>query len=391
MSLARRARAALAATGTAWTIVGLSLLLLLALEVAATAYYHLQSSSSDGRWTRDAFRGEPWMSDFVREHRAADALDWHSYVYWRHKPFQGRYINVDARGTRATWQDPRPLDAKPLRVFLFGGSTMWGTGARDDFTIPSLLAKKLADPSYGQRIEVTNFGELGYVSTQELLALELELRRGNVPDLVIFYDGVNDLGAAYQEGEPGIPQNELNRRIDFERPVASFVYGLMRESALLRPILWRIRERVWRSENAKRSPEQEEQLARDAVRLYAANLSIVDDLARDFGFRTLYFWQPVIFTKRHLTPDEQQAARENGFMREFFERANDMRREGGLSGRPDFHDISGIFDEIEEPIYFDFVHIAEHGNQRVVEAMLPFVAARLAPLPAGPRAPQAER
>jgi lysophospholipase L1-like esterase len=380
VSLARRARAVLAATGTAWAIVGLSLLLVLALDLAAATYYHLRSASSDGRWTRDAFRGEPWMGDFLREHQAADALDWHSYVYWRHKPHQGHYINVDGRGIRASWRDARPLDAKPIRIFVFGGSTMWGTGARDDFTIASQLAKKLADHLNGRPVEVTNFGELGYVSTQELLALELELRRGNVPDAVIFYDGVNDLGAAYQEGEPGIPQNELNRRIDFERPVASFVYGLMRESALLRPILWRIREQVWRSESAKRSAEQEERLARDAVLVYAANLSIIDGLARDFGFRALYFWQPVIFTKRHLTPDEQQAAAENGFMRDFFERANGMRRDAGLLDHPGFHDISGIFDGVEEPIYFDFVHIAEHGNEMVAEAMLPHVAALLAPL-----------
>jgi hypothetical protein len=369
-------RRTLAIVRTTWFILGLSLLLLLALDALAAIYYHIQnwSSTADRRWTRDAFLDAPWIREFLTEHRDADALDWHSYVYWRHKRFKGHYINVDSRGVRATWQAPMHPDAKPIRVFMLGGSTMWGTGARDDFTIPSLLAKRIADKAVGRPVEITNFGELGYVSTQELLTLELELQRGNIPDAVICYDGANDLGSAFQGGEAGIPQNETNRRVDFERPGAAFVYSLMKNSSLLRPVLWRMARGVWTAENTRRSVEERSNLGHAALRVYTANLAIIDGLSRDFGFSTLFLWQPVIFSKLYLSPGEQDAANESSYMREFFLQGYDyMRKDTQLRANPHFHDISEIFDSIQQPIYFDLVHVTEHGNEMVAQAMLPYV------------------
>ena len=52
---------------------------------------------------------------------------------------------------------------------MLGGSSLWGFGARDDQTIPSLLARKLHER--GLKVEIKNLSELGYVSTQELIGL----------------------------------------------------------------------------------------------------------------------------------------------------------------------------------------------------------------------------
>ena len=70
-------------------------------------------------------------------------------------------------------------------------------GAPDWGTIPAYLQTLLE-----QKIEtplcIVNYGEWGYVVTQNMILLTLELRDGNVPDLVIFYDGINDVFATYQ-------------------------------------------------------------------------------------------------------------------------------------------------------------------------------------------------
>jgi hypothetical protein len=358
-------------------------MLLLVLNAVAAFYYDIlhRSSPFDQRWTRDAFLNTPWINEYVRENYEAGALDWHSYVYWRRKPFKGRYINVDSRGIRATWRDPRHSDEKPLQIFMLGGSTVWGTGSRDDFTLPSLVAKQVANQKTGRPVEITNLGELGYVNTQDLLTLLVELHRGHVPDAVIFYDGVNDLGATFQGGQAGIPQNELNRRVEFERPGAAFAYALMKESSLFRPILWRVAFRTWQAENSRLSPEDQSKLADNAIRLYAANLAIIEGLGRQFGFKSLFFWQPVVFTKRHLTPGEQASSEEQGFMRDFFQQGYaDMRQNEALLANSDFHDISEILDAVEEPVYFDIAHITEHGNELVAIAMLPYVQQMLASL-----------
>ena len=92
-------------------------------------------------------------------------------------------------------------DAKT--IFMFGGSTLWGTGSPDRNTIPSEL-QALLGPEY----DIYNFGETGYVSTQELNYLLHRLSLGDIPDTVIFYDGVNDgYAGAYSPSIPRDPQN----------------------------------------------------------------------------------------------------------------------------------------------------------------------------------------
>src|SRR5262249_2285111 len=166
-----------------------------------------------------------WVNSYFREFAQANRVEWQSYVYWRRQPFAGRYITIDAGGIRRTWNPPADTNRKTRHIFFFGGSTMWGTAARDDYTIASILSRLLAaQTSPGDRVEVTNFAEGGYVSKQELIMLLGELQRGNVPDLAIFFDGVNDVFAAFQSGKPGIPQNESHRVREFNIDVDGRIY-----------------------------------------------------------------------------------------------------------------------------------------------------------------------
>jgi hypothetical protein len=93
-----------------------------------------------------------------------------------------------------------------LRVFAFGGATMWGTGSPDWETIPAYLQAGL-EARRGKPVCMVNFGESSFVSTQEVIQLLLQLESGNVPHLVIFYDGINNIYAAYQSGQAGVHEN----------------------------------------------------------------------------------------------------------------------------------------------------------------------------------------
>src|SRR5262245_30798240 len=201
-------------------MVGLTLLLALLLEGAARVVTAARAGLSgiDPRIHLDALAGTPWIEQYFDELFGSSRLEWRSYVYWRRRsPFRSTYVNVDAGGFRRSWRDPRAAaSARPIRIFVFGGSTLWGMGARDDFTIPSYLAKFLAEEVPDARVEVTNFGELGYVSTQEVLSLEIALQRGDVPDIVIFYDAINDVFSSFQNGLAGSPQNEVRQGVLFE-------------------------------------------------------------------------------------------------------------------------------------------------------------------------------
>ena len=65
---------------------------------------------------------------------------------------------------------PNTTSGKAIRILCFGGSTMMGIGARDHQTIPAVLARRLAER--GHRVAVTNYGQLGHNSTQEVITLQ---------------------------------------------------------------------------------------------------------------------------------------------------------------------------------------------------------------------------
>ena len=122
-------------------------------------------------------------------------------MLWRMAPYQGAQIRVDDQGVRET--PGSVCDSTAYTVFFFGGSTAWGLGAPDWGTIPAYLREDLAKLT-GRPVCMRNFGELGWVSTQDLIQLERELQAGHVPDLAVFYGGANDAVMGLQHHEAGL-------------------------------------------------------------------------------------------------------------------------------------------------------------------------------------------
>ena len=81
------------------------------------------------------------------------------------------------------------------RIFMVGGSTMFGAGATsDETTIPGYLQNLLNEKDFEFNIEVINSGIQGADSDSELKLIKQKLVHYH-PDLVIVYDGWNDLRA----------------------------------------------------------------------------------------------------------------------------------------------------------------------------------------------------
>ena len=206
----------------AWLMIGITILLLCVLEGSLSLTFFIKDrfsafdeSADYRRALADTSSDPTWVDKYYKEFSRSFVAQWRSYVYWRRKPYHGNHINIDTNGIRLTTLT-KPIQQEsrtPVKIFMFGGSTIWGTGARDAFTIPSILLQELHNK--GVATEVINFGETGYVSTQEVIALLLQLQKGQLPDLVIFYDGINDLFSAYQQRVAGLTENEYNRVNEF--------------------------------------------------------------------------------------------------------------------------------------------------------------------------------
>ena len=108
-------------------------------------------------------------------------------------------ININKNGIRKTSGNCEKQNAK--LVFVFGGSTTLGVAVPDSMTYPSYLAKKLN--ANGKCYKVINYGTGWWMSSQSSNKFSELLRHGKVPDIAIFYEGINDLDVVSYGGLPG--------------------------------------------------------------------------------------------------------------------------------------------------------------------------------------------
>ncbi len=395
LDMRERIRRLLSRVRDAWLVLNMAFLYLVLLEAALSLVYvridRIRAESAaplDGRSLSDVYADVSWTQEYFRELEESAATRWTSYVYWRRQPYAGRHINVNAEGIRRTWNaDVRAGSGQvPVKIFTFGGSAMWGVGARDDFTIASCFARELE--SRGIRCQVTNFGESGYVTTQEVVALVQQLRDGNVPDLVIFYDGVNDIYSAYQQQEAGLPQNEFHRAQEFNlsqsRSYASLRMLCIRRSIgtlsmvrFSRNILRRVGIEIhpdfaatYGSRSAA-SPVDREALFQEVLAVYKENMRMVRALGEAYGFKALFYWQPTVFDKSYPTVCEQKVQNDIIDLQPYCQKMCQLVQQKPFSEMQGvvFHDMSDVFSSVRQPIFIDWCHISEWGNEQVAVKM----------------------
>lgn len=370
---------------TLWLIIGITLVSAAVIEGSLRVVRHWKRLGNvDEMASRAAFRNEEWVHDYIVELESVGNT-WCPYVHWRAAPFAGRYINIGDDQLRRTAQAARSkmtaVEDKPpakLTIWMFGGSVVWGWGARDEHTIPSELARELAET--GHDVEVVNYGQIGYVSTQDVLTLYGALRRGGRPDVVVFFSGYNDLMAALQERVAGLPQNEHNRRTEFNARLSGALAAETRNSATM----WLIRGLLRRAGLDKVDARQRyggpgqptiDELGQDVLHSYAENVRLVEQMAPAFGFKVLYYWQPAAFWKKKTVGDERNAADGWPAMKELLAVVRQsLSTTPTLSEGATFRDLTGFFDDSPEPIFLDCAHFSEGSNRLVAREIAKDVA-----------------
>lgn len=377
----RRIQKTIATLRTAWLVFGLTLLLLLALEFGLRGLFTVKDrlmkpTPPDPRVLRDGYGGATWPIQHYRELEAVSQR-WEPYSYFRQRAFRGETINIDDHGRRATWRPPvAERGAKPLKILFFGGSTFWGFGSRDEKTIPSLLLKSLHDE--GIAAEPRNLAEIGYVNTQELVALVRQLQSGYRPDLVIFFDGANDASSAMLQRGPSLSMAESNRAREFNllqspgRLTVALAGDLIRKSAIQRAVdSARLRLLgLQATSQPARTDSELDALAQGVVEGYLANLDIIENLGERYGFQPVFVWQPVAFAKARPTDFEREEAAKLGWLAPLFARvADEIDRSEALKARRNFINLSDVFGDSPDLLFIDYCHLTEEGNARVSRAI----------------------
>jgi len=262
-------------------------------------------------------------------------------------------------------------------LFMLGGSAMWGV-ARDSSTIPSLVTAELQARGV-RNVEVVNLAQMAYVSTQEAITLLLELRQGNIPAAAVFLDGHNDIATALRTGPPGSIMNEALFAQPFESARSGFWIELLtlgQRSALVTRLATLVRSWSGDRGHTRLAPDS---LCREVTRQYSNVARSVEAWGREFGFRVLFLWQPMLATThKPLTAWERSIPAPIGY-RETIQRCTSLADSlmADRAGRTYFP-LHAVFDHHPESVYLDdWGHVTEAGNQviavRIVDILAPLL------------------
>ena len=235
-------------------------------------------------------------------------------------PVSGSSINVNDKGFRGPEFSPQKPE-NTYRIFVVGGSTTFGTGVTDEQTAPAFLQKKFDSAELGFNVEVINGG---IASSWSLIELEMVKDRifDFQPDLLIIYDGWNDLDRFTGSLNPGAA-----------------------------PEFWKER---WME---------------------------ICDISKDRGVETIVTLQPFLGTGNRLLTDEEYSRyfedrlKLDEYYKEYELYVSTLDELNAHCSKT--ADLRGIFDSISEPIFWDLVHVGAKGNeiiaQNLFELSLPII------------------
>jgi len=249
------------------------------------------------------------------EERFNAGAEFESYSHFRPRPLLGKYHGVSEAGYRQVRNNgPWPVEDKNYNIFFFGGSTSFGVGPYWA-TVASYLQETLDERSKTDKpVRVYNFGRPGYHSTQELILLSRLLSEGNIPDMVVFLDGLNDF--CFRDGNPsgwtalsrffdetnkrhqeraagyGVNTDWLSARDFFASLPAVELVNAIIENMLQPPIPDYVK-----SDGKDKEIETEEGPPKKeidkVIERYFLNTRQIRALGKDFNFKVLFAWQPV--------------------------------------------------------------------------------------------------
>src|SRR5947208_3960397 len=334
------------------------------------------------------YSSQGWAEQYWYEFRLSRTQRYYPYVGWRRAPFKGKTIEIDQNGVRVT--PGADCSAKSFKVFTFGESSMWGTGSPNWGTIPANLQKGLEKLRQGP-VCVMNFAESAYVSTQDVIMLLVQLRSGNVPDLVLFYSIGGDIAAAYQSGRAGVPANldQIAARFERRQERSAFVDQL--RSTYAYSLIDQLIGKLTIANPQQKEPTPNELVTYESMGIdvsklsdlimqdYLGNYKIVSALAQKYGFKYFFFAPPIVsLGNKPLTPEEQEMKyrleSDVAIYKLFTAVYQTIERES--SKYQNLYSMVHIFDRYDSLIWIDEGHVTPIGNQVIAERMLDVIQAR---------------
>ncbi|MBN2331114.1 MAG: hypothetical protein JXC85_04830 [Candidatus Aenigmarchaeota archaeon] len=269
------------------------------------------------------------------------------------------------------------------RIIFLGGSAAFN-GEPLENSIAKKLEKYLREKGLAN-VKAYNWGVTSYNSAQELSVLVHDALDFH-PDMVVVYDGANELQQYFYDPRPGYPHAyaSTEKAIQFFSNETNsldipdlFLLAVRR----LQSIRF-LTERVFRSDLDYRftgiyelrehvgygTPEWENEI----VRTYAKNIDKMSMISESGNFRLEVFLQPLVHFKEPLVGNEADMLSSLDFQRfvrsAYPAMAADLEAISDSYPENEYYDFRDILN-YDKQFFFDYIHINHEGNDIVGKEM----------------------
>ena len=296
---------------------------------------------------------------------------------WMPNDYQGAHFNV-VDGKRKTTDSPEPSKASG-RVLVFGGSTVYCSEVPDALTICSCLQRLLNEQGKAH-YKVENLGATTVTIKQQLARLKLEPIGPR--DLVVFYDGVNDvLQSIFYNNPDGNIIDESRKQLEGLSSVNRFLFKVHRRLAPYSAFVAVFLNPIKPARNTK---EIDSSAVTTAAQKYRETILQAAEYCRTKGVKFVHFLQPCLLAAPPKSSYEKSLL-ENGWLtapgmdRAFQMGYPALRRacqEAADAGVPNF-DLSACLDSRVDEVYLDYAHVNHVANQMIARAIFDRLSAIL--------------
>ncbi len=284
------------------------------------------------------------------------------FAEWRQPKYISENLNIDENGFRLhTLGTDNAPDANTLG--FFGGSTVWGTGVDDNGTLAAQF------DALTMHYAVSNYGERGYTSFQNLIDLMKLINQGKAPHTVVFVEGFNDIWVHCNEAITSSLNGHLEEKhIQAALNRSEKKYYLYNNIAV--PIMSLSLELIGGSKESNTASCSSHPSRADAVaEMLVRNMEMGHSLVASYGGRFFAFLQPSAYVGNprigYLGLDKPN----NLLQREQFETVYPLVQEKmKVRGNGWFFDISNAIDGSQQ-LLVDHAHVNLRGNQIIAGAI----------------------
>lgn len=275
-------------------------------------------------------------------------------------------LNINSFGFRGA-EITKEKQENTYRIFLVGGSTVFGAGATSDAaTISGFLQKKFDNAKLPFNVEVINAGTPGSHSLWESYYVKTTIREFK-PDLVIVYDGWNDAGGL-----------ALNAKINTDETVNDKFEFRFKNFPFYRTPFFINYNFLKKYTPASQSYDKTDFTNTNSiVNSWKERWDEVCILDNKDGIKTVVLVQASARSgTKTLTQDEKKWSESDPvIVQRLSSMANSL---GELTQSCDkTMDMRGIMDNVPDPVFYDSVHTNDLGNEiisdKIFSVTLPIV------------------